>query len=436
MPLPSQGLSESTLLVYDSLALRGSRDMSAMIGSMSKRTILLLLAALGCCALLFAVVCWRALTETGGTNAYALVAESLLNGRPDVSTCFGSDCAVRDGKTYIVFPPLPGVLVLPLVAMFGIFVKGFVLVSILLWAGALALWNPILKTFDLEREQRFWLLAAIGFASPLYYVMLRGDGIWFFAQSVAFFFVALALHEVIVGKRLVTAGLALGCALLSRQMSIFYAPLLLLLAFRPQDSLFKITGERFGQALKLGLPILAALILYLAYNYWRFGNAFDSGYTSIQFAAADTTIGERARTYGFWNSHYVLFNLFYFFLQGFHADFTGLMRLTLSGMDNAGSAVLAASPWLLLLFFGRKGRVELFAFLLIAGFSVALLFYHSNGFSQYNTQRYILDWLPAALLILAPALTQARLEIFRLLVAWGLVLNVATVAVLAITKSG
>lgn len=410
--------------------------MHAVTGTTGKRTLLLALGAAGLCALLFAAALFRALTEAGGTNAYALVAESLLSGRPDASTCFGADCGLRDGKTYIVFPPFPALLVMPLVAMFGIYAKGFVVLSILLWAGALALWSRTFKSFVVAAEQRLWLLAAIGFASPLYYVMLRGDGIWFFAQSVAFFFVTLAIHEVVAGRRLATAGLALGCALLSRQMSIFYAPLLLLLAFRPEEPLLRITAERIAAAFKLGVPIAAALILYLAYNYWRFGNAFDSGYGSIPFTADGSVLGERVAAHGLWDSQYVLFNLFYFFLQGFHADFTGPMRLTLGGLDDAGTAVLAASPWLLLLFFTRLGRVELTALLLIAGFAAALLFYHSNGFSQYNAQRYMLDWLPAALLLLASALTQARLESFRLLVTWGIVLNVATVAVLALTKSG
>lgn len=409
--------------------------MRAMIEGVGKRNLLLTLFAAGLCLLLFAVACFRALTEAGGTNAYALVAESLLSGRPDASTCFGVDCGMRDGKTYIVFPPFPGLLVMPLVAMFGIHVKGFVVLSILLWAGALALWNRVFKGFDLASEQRLWLLAATGFASPLYYVMLRGDGIWFFAQSVAFFFVTLAIHEVVAGRRLLIAGLALGCALLSRQMSIFYAPLLLLLAFRPEEPLLRITRERFGVAFKLGLPILAALALYLAYNYWRFGDPLDSGYSSIQFSADGSMLGDRVAAYGLWNSQYVLFNLFYFLLQGFHADFTGVTRLTLGGMDNAGSAVLAASPWLLLLFFAPKGRVQILALAMIVCFSVALLFYHSNGFSQYNVQRYMLDWLPAALLLLAPTLTRTRLEIFRLLVAWGVALNVATVVVLTLTRS-
>lgn len=408
--------------------------MGAVIGAMRKRDLLLALFAAGLCTLLLAVACFRALTDVGGTNAYALVAESLLAGKPYASTCFDVDCGLRDGRNYIIFPPFPGVLVMPLVAMFGITTKGFIAISILFWAGALAIWNRTLKSFAETDEQRLWLVAAIGFASPLYFVMLRGDGIWFFAQSVAFFFVSLAIHEVVVGRRLVSAGIMLGFALLSRQMSIFYAPLLLVLAFRQEEPLLRITSERIAAAFKLGLPILAALVLYLAYNYWRFGDPFDSGYGTIPFKVDSSMLGDRVATYGLWSSHYVLFNLFYFLFQGFHAEFTGITQMSIGGLDRGGSAILAASPWLLLLFFAPKGRVQILALLLIAGFSVVLLFYHSNGFSQYNAQRYMLDWLPAALLMLAPALTQTRLEIFRLLVAWGVVLNVVTVIVAALVR--
>jgi hypothetical protein len=70
------------------------------------------------------------------------------------------------------------------------------------------------------------------------------------------------------------------------------------------------------------------------------------------------------------------------------------------------------------------------------GLTIFMLFYHSNGYSQYNTQRYMLDWLPAVLVLIVPVLTAARMEWFRLLVAWGVALNLATVAVLALTKAG
>jgi hypothetical protein len=395
---------------------------------------LLVLGALGLCALLLAVMLFRAVAEAGGTNAYALIAESLLNLRPDASTCFGKDCAFVDGKTYIVFPPFPALLAMPLVWLNGIKATGFVALSLLLWAGSLGLWNRIARHQGVERAGRLWLLAAIGFASPLFYVALRGDGVWFFAQSTAFFFVTLALHEAMIGRRLFTAGLALGCALLSRQMSIFYGPLLLLIWFRDGEPVFRIGRERIAGLVLLGIPVFAALVAYFTYNYWRFGDPLETGY---RFITLDSELlKSRMDQYGLWNKAYAVFNFFYFFLQGFHVDFAKPQQIALVGLDPAGSSFLAASPWLLLMFFARRDLRTLLVVLMMAAFTGLLLFYHSNGFSQYNTQRYALDWLPAALLIMAPALTAQRVEWFRLLVVWGIALNVATMLVLALTKAG
>ena len=123
-----------------------------------------------------------------------------------------------------------------------------------------------------------------------------------------------------------TAGLALGCALLSRQMSIFYAPLLLLLAFRPEEPLLRITGERIGAAFKLGLPILAASSCISPIITGASAMRLNSGYNTIPFVADGSMLGEARRGLRPVERHYVPFNLFYFLLQGFHADFIGAMR--------------------------------------------------------------------------------------------------------------
>lgn len=388
--------------------------------------------------LLFAAMAFRALRETGSTNAYALIAESLLTLTPNASTCFGSDCASFAGKTYIVFPPFPALFALPLVWFNGIQTAGFGAMSIALWAGSLFVWDRLFRHLAVEAPSRLWLLLAIGFASPLFYVTIRADGVWFFAQSVAFFFVTLALHEVLVRRNLATAGLAIGAALLSRQFSIFYAPLLFLLWMKPGEPVFVLDRQRIAAAVKLAVPILAALVCYFAYNYWRFGDPLETGYRYIIFegqGGGDTTLGSRVGQYGLWNGAYVVYNLFYFFFQGFHAEFASPQNLVLKGLDPGGSSFLGASPWLLLAFFAKRDLRTFVAAAMMVGFTAVLLFYHSNGFSQYNVQRYALDWLPAALIVMAPALTAQRLEWFRLLVAWGIVLNILTVAVLALTKA-
>jgi hypothetical protein len=87
------------------------------------------------------------------------------------------------------------------------------------------------------------------------------------------------------------------------------------------------------------------------------------------------------------------------------------------------------------MFYTPRDRMILLCGGMIVCFAGALLFYHSNGFSQYNTQRYTLDWLPAALLMLAAGLRREHLPVLRLLVVWGMALNVATVVILALTHA-
>ena len=382
---------------------------------------------------LFASLAARAVNETGSTNSYAQVAQSFINGKPYVERCFDRDCAIRDGKTYVVFPPLPGVIAAPLVALNGVGTKGFIPLAIVAMIVSVLIWHQILAKLALSHDSRMGLLAAIAFASPLFYVTLKADGIWFFAQAMAFPLVSLAIHEAI-SERLFSAGLALAAALLCRQMSIFYTPILFMLALRPEMPLLTIDRDRLARAFRLGVPLLAGLASYLAYNVWRFGNPLDTGYSSINFPPG--FIQERVNGHGVWSPAYFVFNVFYLLIQGFHADFAEPQRVTLTGLDNAGTSVLSASPWLILLFFTPLRRELIACVLLIAGMSAALLFYHSNGFSQYNVQRYVLDWLPAALLMLAAALRSLENQILlRLLILWGMALNLVTVAVLAVTHS-
>lgn len=396
--------------------------------------------------ILLSVLGVRTFTEVGGSNSYALIAESFLTATPWVSGCFDGDCALHEGRTYIVFPPVPGLIAVPLVALNGIMTTGFMVLGLIGALLSLYLWKRIFSAMKVDGDVQLWLLLALAFASPLFYVTLRADGVWFFAQVVGFPLLTLALHEAYYG-RFITSGMALGAALLCRQMSVFYAPLLLLIAIGPSAPLLRMdwddVRQRFGWFLKLAIPIAIGLAGYFAYNIWRFDDPLNTGYayifSDIADDAASGIYGEldaRVIDHGIWSSAYVIYNAAYLLVQGFHITFDPIAKLTMTGMDNGGTGVLAASPWLLFLAFTPWRRMALLCLALIVGFSTLLLFYHSNGFSQYNTQRYILDWLPAALLMLAMAKDRlaAHRDVLALLVLWGMALNVVTVVVLALTS--
>lgn len=400
-------------------------------------------AAFALAGALLAALVYRALRETGGANSYALLADAWLHGRFWSPTCFDSDCAVFMEKIYVIFPPVPALAAMPIVALFGPNASGFLVISGALFAITGWTWWAIGGRLGLAREARIWTTLAFLFGAPAIYVALRGDAVWFFAQAVALPLVSLAILAAL-DRRLAVAGLLIGLAFLSRQMALFLAPFLFALS-RPKGArLIAFDRATILDALKLGLPIVAAIGAYCLYNDLRFGGPFETGYKYIAFypAADDRNfITWRVLDIGLFSVKYFLSNVFHMFLQGFHVEFGGKYMTELVRMDQMGTSILAASPFVLYAFYAKLDAKLLVGLLVTAVVGGITLFYHSNGFSQHNVQRYALDWLPVVyVLLMAGAFTgdpekvAERLKPFKLLTTYAIGLNVAAFALVAITK--
>lgn len=374
-------------------------------------------------------------SEGGETNSYALLAQSFLEGRLDSSTCYDSDCAIYQDRIYVMFPPVPAVIAMPFVALFGVDFGGFVALSIIAGAITLILWWRTFAALDTDKITATWLLLALAFATPLYFVTIRGDGVWFFAQSIGLLFITAAIHQVVRGGSLVLAGVCVGLAFLCRQMSLFYLPFLFALALAPGEPLIFFSKTHIARVLKLGLPVAAAVLVYMAYNYARFGAPLETGYQYMMAPEEWSMINHRLAEFGLFSSEYLFFNVVYFFLQGFHLEFGGDAMLTPLGLDPAGTSLLAASPFVLLAFFTPLRRPVLIGIACALVIAVPTLWYHSNGFSQYNAQRYVLDWLPILFYMLALAVARYETPVFGLLVVYGMGLNLAAMALLALVQT-
>ena len=405
-----------------------------MLGRINAMGVLFAIAALMALALLGGLALY-AFLENPGSNSYALLAEAFLNGRLDTTTCFDGDCARFEDKIFVMFPPVPAIIALPFVALFGVEFSGFVLISALAFALSVWLWWQIFEGLKLDRDVAIWLLLGLAFATPLYYVTIRGDGVWFFAQSIGFAFTSLAIHQMVRGGSLILAGACIGAAFLCRQMAVFYLPFLFALSLDRFEPLISFSRDHIIRVLKLGLPVAAAVGVYLAYNYLRFGDPMQTGYPYMmgaEMAEGGSIINYRLAEHGLWSLAYFLFNTVYLFLQGFHLEFTGNSMVEPLALDPSGTAILAASPFVLFAFFAPMRRPVLIGVVTILAIAVPTLFYHSNGFSQYNVQRYALDWLPILFYILAVALAERDLRGLALLVTYGIGLNLATMAFLAL----
>lgn len=394
---------------------------------------------------LFAAMIWRGLHEPADTNSFALLADAFLKGRFDFTGCYDSECVVSGGKTYLIQPPFPALLISPLVAAYGVHFHGFILTAAVLVAVTLVIWWRILAKIGTPAATIFWVLIALYASTPLVYTAIRSDGVWLFAHVVGVLMTTVAIHEALAA-RLLTAGLALGCAFLSRQLSLFLLPFILAISLSHEARILLPNRETLVKGLKLGLAFSVAVLFYLAYNWTRFHptspTAFsammETGHSILQKQSATSTdvtiITLRLRDIGVFSPVYIPFNAFYMFLQGFHAEFTGPYMTKLTGIDAAGSSFLAASPFLLFLFLAPRDRTLFWAFVSVVPIIALLVVYHSNGFKQYNAHRYVLDFLPVLLIFIARAIRTETRPIFGLLVSWGIVLNIAMVAVLAVTR--
>ncbi|WP_109314942.1 hypothetical protein [Pseudovibrio ascidiaceicola] len=392
--------------------------------------------------LLLAAIVFRMIGEQPESNSYALLAEAFLQGRFDASRCFDLDCALFEENIFVIFPPVPALIALPFVAVFGTGFHHFIALGMFCFLITGLVWWQITRNYQTDYRLALLLVAAFLFATPLQYTVLRADGVWFFAQAVASMLTSLALWSALIKRNAWLVGLFIGLAFLTRQMSILYMPFFFVLMTPTDRSIFAINSESIQRLLKLAVFPAITIGIYLAYNYARFGDPMQTGYAYI-FPPEWDTLGDpsakwieaRVQELGLFHRDYLLFNLVHFFVQGPDVEFSGKYLTQMSGLGDKGIALFIGAPFLLYFFLAKWNREYLFAGLTIALIAGVTLFYHSNGFSQYSVQRYVLDWLPLMMLSVVRTVRQDNMGIFAMLVVQALFINVAMQA-LAFAANG
>ncbi|ODA68199.1 hypothetical protein A7A08_00016 [Methyloligella halotolerans] len=396
-------------------------------------TITALLA--GLTLLFIAVLVLAVLREQPGSNSYVALADAFLHGQLHVNGCLDEDCALFHGKAYVVFPPLPALLITPFVAIFGTDFHYFLPLSLFAFAGTALLWWRMCDRLAESRDLRALMILLILFATPLIFVTIRGDHIWFFAQSWAFFFTTAALYATLVSRSALFAGLFIAAAFLCRQMSILYLPFLYVLLMEEERPLWHIDRAAFARALRLAAFPVAAVAAYLAYNWVRFGSPMETGYDYLFPISLDRPgydpgfIKHRLRELGPFAVEYFPFNAFYMFFQGPHVEFMGRYLTELKAFDNNGASLFLVTPALLFAFLARWNRAFWIGLATCAFILGVTLFYHSNGFSQYSTQRYALDWLPIMLVFVALGLKREYAPPLAILIAYSMGTTLAMIAI-------
>jgi hypothetical protein len=184
-------------------------------------------------------------------------------------------------KCYLTHPPMPAILLMPFVAIWGLDVNQTV-ISVLLGAvTAVLVYLVTRKMTDRVAVQALYTVLFM-FGTIFWYTAANG-GVWFFSHTAAVMFLFLAIYAALVPRNALLAGSGLGAAFLSRNDSA-WAVIFLLIMFSDQS--LRWTGDRplwKRVELKPLLLIAAGALPFVLFSFWfnyaRFEDVFDSGYT-------------------------------------------------------------------------------------------------------------------------------------------------------------
>ncbi|HEV8427386.1 MAG TPA: hypothetical protein VGQ41_05700 [Pyrinomonadaceae bacterium] len=336
--------------------------------------------------------------EASAVPYYNYLADAFLHGQLHLRLIPKStlDLSYFNGHFYLYWAPLPAVLLMPFVALFGV---GFsdVAFTLLVAAANVFLVAILLRKLCVVRIARVSRvkrgILVLFFSLGTVHLTLAPFGrVWSTGQLVGFLCVILAyLASISVHSRWAFAftGLAIAGAVLTRSHLIFAALWPCIYLWKQYSSAG--VRKKVGLFLLTLLPILAAIALLGIYNWLRFGNILDNG---IPHHAMHAAFSKSYQQYGAFNIHYVPINLFYQYIA---------YPLPIRPSSYYGGSLFLLSPVFVAAFWSPGGksawiRWGLLASIVLVGIPIALLM--GTGWVQFGP-RYTLDFTVPLLMLTA-----------------------------------
>ena len=334
---------------------------------------------------------------------YVLLAQAFAHGQVAIQWPGAwIDALAYGGKYYIIEGPLPAVLLLPWVAIFG--GANQTLLAVLLCGVAVgACWQTCAQ-LAVSRTTTIWICAFLFAGTDLAWCAMLGD-VWFVAHVAAMACAFLATAELTGKRRGSLVALALVAASFARFSLVLSIPVFAWLVVRERPM-----AEQRRAALGFAAVVALGLGLWLAYNYARWGVWHDIGYTRwYNEDSAGAPVGSPFQL------RYFPHQLWSFFWQGpaFVASWPFVIP------TNSGLALTWTSPALLLALFARRPRPLVIglwvATLLVAGPS---FIYYVNGYAQFG-MRHALDFEPFLVVLMALAIPARVPLLAKAAIAWS-----------------
>jgi len=360
------------------------------------------LAIFGIALCVFAATSANRLLKQSAGPHFVYQADALLHGQLEnrLPAPNDNDWIHYEGKTYVCFPPVPAILMMPLVAVFGIhfndvlFTLPFAALNVLLMFLVLQMLVRE-KLSSMSLKDNLWLTALFGFGTVHYSCSVLGE-VWFTAQVVGVTFTLLYILCATRARHPLMAGLFLALAFDTRVNLAFTAGYFLLQLFLPKNEDGSIAAGSWKNVFKklalFSTPILIVGVAQMFMNHARFHNVFEFGHSYLAGPA-----GARIKQHGLFAFHFLEWNLETMFIG--LPDRIG--KFPYIGYDPNGMSIFLTTPVLLRLFW-PKARPWMYPVLWAAAAPALLppLFYQNSGYVQFG-YRFSLDITPYLIMLLA-----------------------------------
>jgi 4-amino-4-deoxy-L-arabinose transferase-like glycosyltransferase len=353
-----------------------------------------------------------------GQNHFVYLADAFLHGQLGLSGggTVLAEVVPYNGNYYVVYPPMPAVLLLPFVAVFG---TGFdqALLSVLLASVCVSLTWLMLKKTGANSNKALWLTALFGFGTCFWFTASAGSA-WYIEHVVAVLFLTSAIILSLYKKNNFAVGLLLGCAVLARLPVALSFPFFLLMIYG-QNSEWK---PRIRQAAYFLAGLAIPVGLNALYDFARYGVFTNIGYYLIPGIQEDPFY-----TLGIFNIAYIPRHIYAILFQGpLLLDSFPYFQPSWMGL-----ALFFTTPAFIYIFKGAfKGgwnSLNKKAALAVLCILPPIITHGTVGFTQFG-YRFSLDFTPFLMLLTAAGMrenlgwTEKTLIILSLLVnLWGVV---------------
>lgn len=350
-------------------------------------------------------------------NNFVRLADAILHGRlyltEDVSWL---EIVPFDGKYYIVPPPLPAFLILPVVAVWGLSTNQ-TLISIFFGSLNVSLAFLAARALSNSRSVQLWTAAMFGFGTIHWWVATAG-GVWTFSHTVSATLLFAAILLTLYKSRPFFTGAVLGASYWTRLPTILSLPFFLAMYsdewYRRGENLSLYRRMNLRPLIWLGAGTGIFILLNAGYNVLRFNTPFDISYYLIPGILEEPWYQK-----GIFDITYIPRNLKVIF-GGFPKFIDEFPYVTPSW---SGTAIWITTPaFIYALFAGIRNKLAIGCWLSILLVATANFCHGTWGFSQFG-YRFAMDFYPFLFLLTVKGIGNDIRWHHKVLISIGILVN-------------